>query len=409
MIEVQPTGNVFSLSPVIFHLYDTNNALTDFEYVLDVFIWSGHKTTDVPSTPNFTLTKLPNADGYATFDISYLVRASLVPEEPNDYLFGASGIVDTADNHTKWIYAKASYWTDGATRTASESSTTRIALRGWTPYSEGVNSDHQNENTFALAVTGQHVPTNVPFSFSINTTAVRFVDVTLSNGQSVTYNTASVDDDLNDQKIQTVVLGADVTNDPSCYFRHRVEADSGTVENAFEVCVENYLQPVPYTDVTTKNTAGDVQKTWRMHFAIEPKYTQYFLAFLNRYGCWDYLPLTLNDIEAIAGKRSEYDNEYLTTSDASVTYDTTKPTARVFNAGGRKNIRVNTGYQPEGIFEYLQDIAMSERHTLVSASTLQPLKLSETNFTKKTVVTDNLINYTLSFEFGSDVANHVTI
>lgn len=413
MIEVQPSGIVYSLSPAIYHLFDSNNGDTGFEYVLDVFIWSGHKITDKPNpasdTPNFTLTKLPNAEGYATYDISYLVRAALTPEEPNAYITNATGATNTTATHTQWVFVYASYWTDGSTRQGSASSNTQLAIRGWTPYAEGVNGTNQGASTFALAVSGQYIPRNVPFGFSVNTTAVDSVDFTSPHG-NFTIDLSAADDNENQQKVQTIVCNAETTGYVGGAYKQRVLIDGGAVDDSYQTCIKNYLSAMDTLTITTKTTAGATIKTWTLNLACEPKYTPHFVAFLNRYGCWDYLPITLNNIQATQGKRSDYENRYLTPSADSVSYNTTQPTARIFNTGSSKSITLNTGYQPEEVFEYITDMVQSERFSLVSSDgTLQPLKLKDTQIQKQTEVNEKLINYTLSFDFATDVRNTMSI
>lgn len=408
-----PSGNIFSLSPVIYHIHDSNNGSTGFEYVLDVYIWTGDKTADAPNPatddPNFTLTKLPNSEGYATFDVSYLIRASLTPEEPNSYLLGDTGIVDSGTNHSVWVFVRASYWTDGSTRTASTNSTTYLALRGWTPYSDGVNSTNSSENTFALGVEGQFIPNNVPFGFSVDTSAVDSVDVTASNSDGLNFDFSSADTDLNTQKIQSVVLDAETTKDAGGFYRSRVLLESGTISSTYSDCLEAYIGLPTYITIASKSSGGSTLQSWRLNIACEPKYTPYFIAFLNRYGCWDYLPVTLNSIESASGTRSEYENRYLTTSTTSVSYNATQPIARVYNSLAKKQIVLNTGYQPEEIFEYIQDILQSERHSLVSISELTPLKLTDSQITKQSEVNEKLINYTLTFEYAVEVSNTKTL
>ena len=66
IISLQDTGQVtFSQSPMIYAVSESNaEAFTSssFQYVLEVYYWTGSILTDQPATSQYTLQKFPSHD-----------------------------------------------------------------------------------------------------------------------------------------------------------------------------------------------------------------------------------------------------------------------------------------------------------------------------------------------------------
>lgn len=416
-INESPSGNVFALSPIIYHISDPAYASADFEYVLDVYMWSGDKVTDAPAggaTPNFQLTKVPDSNNAAVFDVSFLVRSSLVPQEVNDYIFTTDTFVaDSSSNHTKWLQVRASYWTDGSTKQNTTSSTTQLAHRGFTLHddADGVNGNHSDRATFAHAINDLFIPDGVPFSVSVNTGAIKAVDVKQNNGSGVTYpleTPTDVDNTINTQKFITIVVDDLNTSTLGGGYLRRVTDDSGSYES--QSCLSNYLDAVTFVEITTR-TSSATDKTWRLNVVCEPKHSPKFLCFLNRFGAWDFLPVTLLESKGISVERSEYRNNYLTTSASSpfASYDSSRPVHRVNEVKGQNTMTFNTGYQPEEVFTLIEDLMMSERVTLISSTKATPLKIVEDSVSKQLHIKEKLVNYTIQCEVAHPFKNVMSI
>jgi hypothetical protein len=143
--------------------------------------------------------------------------------------------------------------------------------------------------------------------------------------------------------------------------------------------------------------------------ACSDRYTQFFIGFLNRFGAYDYIPALKAREDSATFERREFKNSYLTTAELATTYTTSEGTDRIFEANGQQSITINTGYQPEGIFDMITDMMQSEKVFLVDGTTITPLIPSSGEVAKQKHINNKLVNYTLAFRVANDLKNVVTI
>jgi hypothetical protein len=185
-------------------------------------------------------------------------------------------------------------------------------------------------------------------------------------------------------------------------------ADSGTVESFS--CVYSYA--TQYNDTYTiiaKDGAAE-QRRMSVEVACADRYTQFFIGFLNRFGAYDYIPALKAREDSATFERREFNNSYLTTAETDApTYTTSQGTERIFEANGQESITINTGYQPEDIWEMITDMMQSEKVFLVDGTNIVPLIPSSGDVAKQKHINNKLVNYTLAFRVANDLKNMVTI
>ena len=170
-INQQPGGTIYALSPVIYHISDSAYAETNFRYKLEVYIWEGDNPSDKPGTATYTLTKLPDSNNVGIFDISQLIRSQLGFEEPDALLNANSTQVNNNTTGAVWVQVTATYTSDDSTATPVDSGT-RLAVRGFTKYSQGVNSTHSSRATMSNFIDGLVIPNNLQFTTSFLTATI---------------------------------------------------------------------------------------------------------------------------------------------------------------------------------------------------------------------------------------------
>ena len=405
-INQQPGGTIYALSPVIYHISDSAYNEANFRYKIEVYIWSGDNPSDKPGSATYTLTKLPDSNNVGIFDISQLIRSQLGFEEPDALLNANSSQVNNNTTGAVWVQVTATYTSDDSTATPVDSGT-RLAVRGFTKYSQGVNSTHSSRATMSNFIDGIVIPNSLQFTTSFLTATIDNLVIEGEHGIDYAIDMTGKDTTETTESLVHVLLGSDLYGQTLEKRRQDIIADSGTIESFS--CVYNYA--TQYNDTYTiiaKDGAAE-QRRMSVEVACADRYTQFFIGFLNRFGAYDYIPALKAREDSATFERREFNNSYLTTAALAVSYTDTEGTERIFEANGQESITINTGYQPEDIWEMITDMMQSEKVFLVDGTTITPLIPSSGDVAKQKHINNKLVNYTLAFRVANDLKNMVTI
>jgi hypothetical protein len=147
------------------------------------------------------------------------------------------------------------------------------------------------------------------------------------------------------------------------------------------------------------NGASAVQATWYFYPQEECKYTPVIIDFVNKYGAWqrEFFFKASNDTFSVEN------TEYNLLQTDSFNYNTLEGQRKVFNANGKKSIKVNTGWVAETWNEVLKQIMLSERILIDN----KPAKINSKSTELFKSINTKQINYSLDFEFTYDVINSV--
>jgi len=147
------------------------------------------------------------------------------------------------------------------------------------------------------------------------------------------------------------------------------------------------------------NGASAVQATWYFYPLEECKYTPVIIDFVNKYGAWqrEFFFKASNDTLSVEN------TEYNLLQTDSYNYNTLEGQRKVFNANGKKSIKVNTGWVAETWSDVLKQIMLSERILIDN----KPAKINTKSTELFKHINTNQINYSLDFEFAYDVINSV--
>jgi hypothetical protein len=405
-INQQPGGTIYALSPVIYHISDSAYAETNFRYKLEVYIWSGDNPSDKPGTATFTLSKLPDSNNVGIFDISQLIRSQLGFEEPDALLNANSSQVNNNTTGAVWVQVTATYTSDDSTATPVDSGT-RLAVRGFTKYSQGVNSTHSSRATMSNFVDGLVIPNSLQFTASFLTATIDNLVIEGEHGIDYAIDMTGKDTTETTESLVHVLLGSDLYGQTLEKRRQDIIADSGTVESFS--CVYNYATQYNDTYTIIAKDGATEQRRMSVEVACADRYTQFFIGFLNRFGAYDYIPALKAREDSATFERREFNNSYLTTAALAVSYTDTEGTERIFEANGQESITINTGYQPEDIWEMITDMMQSEKVFLVDGTNIVPLIPSSGDVAKQKHINNKLVNYTLAFRVANDLKNMVTI
>ena len=147
------------------------------------------------------------------------------------------------------------------------------------------------------------------------------------------------------------------------------------------------------------NGASAVQVTYYFYPLEECKYTPVIIDFVNKYGAWqrEFFFKASNDTLSVEN------TEYNLLQTDSFNYNTLEGQRKVFNANGKKSIKVNTGWVYETWKETLKQIMLSERILIDN----KPAKINTKSTELFKHINTKQINYSLEFEFAFDVINSV--
>ena len=147
------------------------------------------------------------------------------------------------------------------------------------------------------------------------------------------------------------------------------------------------------------NAASAVVKTWYFYPLEECKYTPVIIDFVNKYGAWqrEFFFKASNDTFSVEN------TEYNLLQTNSYNYNTLEGQRKVFNANGKKSIKVNTGWVAQTWSEVLKQIMLSERILIDN----KPAKINSKSTELFKHINTKQINYSLDFEFAYDVINSV--
>ncbi len=254
--------------------------------------------------------------------------------------------------------------------------TTYIGVNGFSQYREGVNKTDASNEFMVLGdstITYTHPTGLIPFvNVALNTTLGDKVEVThtnLSGGQSAT---------------TTVLATTDATG---LYFRSfGLTTSSSNYANGAIATVKYYKQG-------TLNTT----KVFKSVPVCEPKYTPQVVAFVNRFGGWQYLTFfkVRKDSMLVTSESYKVMNE-------SISYVPQQPQYKSYNINSKESVKLNTGWVDENYSTVIKDLLLSD--TVLVEGICADVKTSSVEF--KTSINDKNINYEIEFEYAYDVLNN---
>ena len=348
-------ANIFARSPYLIRIAESGQNGSKVELFLSATTFSG--------SPQYTLSKLIPAsnDVETLYDISSYIREYIsftTPSEPTTSL--ANPTNERVNVRVKRYKLVGSTYSP----TATDPQVDYIAFDGYTYYEEGSN---YNLGNYGLEEGNYYYWEGHGYAGQIRAiTGASFTAKYTSFHPSPTITSVAISSGTYDI---ARVLNANLS-----------------VGNKVEIL----------------NSALAVQKTYYFYPQDECKYTPVRIDFINRYGAWqtEYCFKASNDTFSVEN------TEYNLLQTNSFNYSSYEGQRKVFNANGKKSIKVNTGWVDETWNETLKQIMLSER-ILILDSNFFPVKINSKSTELFKHINTKQINYSLEFEFAFDVINSV--
>ena len=373
-----------------------NNALTNDS--LDLMSLSIRIKTGTPSasTPNYALSKNYSINEVINFEISDLVRSEFY----HDFsVWNDIGFTQSPQGEALWVTPTGD-WTYSNNGTAPESAiwsngTTYAYLTtdGWATR-DNIAPVAVSQLVLATSRDRQVLIGNYE-SLALNNSVVNDlaeIEIVWNNGDADTFYTSAanpVPPDPTTNNSQNLVIYAGV--------------GAANLEN--NPYIDNAIKPSTheagdYYDVVLKDSATDTIATVRYYLICEPKYDPVQVAFINRFGVADFITFF---------KRSDERGNFTQDSYQKSIYNDgfTTPSLEVgkyqsFNVNSRNTLTLNTGFVDQDYDETIEDILMSEYVAVYTNSNWVSAVPNRGTIEYQKSVNTQLINYTMSFDFGFD-------
>jgi len=341
-------ANIFARSPYLIRIAETGQNGSKVELFLSATTFSG--------SPQYTLSKLiPASNNVETlYDISPYIR-----EYIRFASCSAGGNAAVTNPTTERVNVRVKrYKLVGSTYTLLDT-TDYIAFDGYSYYESGYNFDLGNYGLDAG---------NYYYNPTSDAGKIR-----VTTGASFTARYTN----LSTAVVTTLAVASSTFDIP------RVRTANVNEGNKVEIL----------------NGASAVQVTYYFYPLEECKYTPVIIDFVNKYGAWqrEFFFKASNDTFSIEN------TEYNLLQTDSFNYNTLEGQRKVFNANGKKSIKVNTGWVYENWKEVLKQIMLSERILIDN----KPAKINTKSTELFKSINTKQINYSLEFEFAFDVINSV--
>ena len=336
----------------------TINETSQIETKLQIFLWNG--TGSMPASPTYTLSKkIPSSNNPATYyDISPYLREYI----DHDTLQSITTII-TATPTTQWCNVGLKLFKKITTSFVQVGSTqTHFGVDGYGYFEEGANP--------AL---GNYLLSSGSYTYNYDLSGeYGWLTLYTGSGNSVKYT------NLASGATFSTGLTTNVWRDVP-----RVYAPYSVTGNKLEII----------------DGSGTVLFTSSFAPKIECKYTPVQVDFVNKFGAWQREWFFKASYDSLAVENTEYN----LMPSRFPAYSISEGQRAVFNANGKKSIRVNTDWVSESYKEVIQQLMLSER-ILINK---KPAKINTKSTELFKSINTHMINYQLEFEYAFDVINSV--
>jgi hypothetical protein len=357
---------------------DTGKTLELVE--LNLFIYSGVKGTDKPTTATYTLTKTPltsTANNYVVFEISELIR---------DYLY--TEYYDQAQDAV-WVEADIDYThTD---ETTGSNNTDYLAFDGFGYFEEGVNP---RQTSTPMVLQSNHC---------INVVNGRDIRIPLFSEYEPTIQTEiplgvwSLESDYW-QESEPTWDSVGVTQQIT---------DSDNSNDKIQYLIIDTENALNGDTITITSTVGTPQTTTiTINVICEPKFEKYRAIFYNKFGALQSYWFTQKSTVTTSTKSEMYQRNTIDFT-GTPTYDVYKHNKQRFNVTSSQSIQLNTPLQGECLNEPLEQMIMSEYIWLEDSNSTAPVLIKTESIKRMTGVNDKMIRYTVDFEYAYNKINIV--
>jgi|TARA_R110002020_G_scaffold131409_3_gene293820 hypothetical protein len=173
----------------------------------------------------------------------------------------------------------------------------------------------------------------------------------------------------------------------------------------------SYISTMTHYDVHLQYSAAILSQTYTVNILCPDLrgYDPIRLAWLNQWGAWDYYTFNKKSIRSIKTKGTTYEQLQGTWNEDSYRTESYKGGKKSFRVNATEKIKINTDFVSEDYNTTFEELINSPEvyilegfQTDITNSLLNqyvtPVRLTTSNFTRKTIANDKLIQYTFDLD-----------
>jgi len=137
------------------------------------------------------------------------------------------------------------------------------------------------------------------------------------------------------------------------------------------------------------------------------KYEPHIVSFINRFGYNQELIFSMKSRESLSITKKTYNRKTLTFNNGIPSYDTGKHVYKDYNANVRERITLNSDYIDESLNDTIAELISSENVWITTNGVTKPVNVTTKTLQYKSRVNDNLLQYSIDFEYAYDKRNNI--
>jgi hypothetical protein len=197
-------------------------------------------------------------------------------------------------------------------------------------------------------------------------------------------------------------------------FHGYAPANLRATKPAFETEITNGALAY-YTFYAKAQDGSTCSKTYRVNIIKDCLYESFRLAWLNKYGAWDYYTFNKKSVRTLTSTRTQYHKLDGTWNDSHFNLNTNKGGKKTYKTATTEKIRLNSDYMSDEEAQWIEQLMTSNEILIVKEYFVlsgskrvinrftEPVTLTTNTFTKKTRVNDKLVQYSFEIEKSNPI------
>ena len=322
---------------------------------IDIYIYSGVKTTDRPASPTYTLSS--NAvSARVDFEIADLVK---------DYIEMTLSYVNSPSIlNNVWVdYIVTRYFVN---TTSVQPLVNLTAFYGYGYITDGVNPQLGGQ---AALLSNNYIVKNAddklyfPVDNSFGGTTVEF------------------------KKDGSLVNTVTISSTNNSYDQVEYFSNTGATDNVDQVIVSSGIKSQEYTVENIEECLD----------------TPYRLTFVNKYGALQSLTMFKKSVRNMNTNVTYYKRNII----ENANYNLGEAQKAIVLKNANESLTLNSGFYPENNNDVFKELLLSEYVWIKYGASEIPCNIASSSISYKTSRNDKLINYTLEIEFANDVVQNI--
>ena len=361
----QPSSIVGANSPLIYQAYDGNYAVSGFYYLFNVYVWSG--TTTLPATPVATINRLPDqfGGGRGWIDVHKIVTQYI----KRDYFLTGTYKPNIGEGAMRVVVTCQGFYS--STSTAKITSNTILATQGYTYTQDGFNVGYGAKYVY---------------------TDKSQVTLTTQTPQAYLWYDASV--------ITSITCGS-ATVTPNA-----ITTSSQLIQG---IEIKQLMTAGGVWGINANITfvkAGD-DVVMPVVFDCQNKYGQQDALYLNKYGVYDSYLFNALSRDNYGIEKETYSQPIFKQASLGQDWSYGVGITTSYLVNSKLTMMVNTDWIGTADIDAIEQVFYSNNILMLDGNIVLGARVVDSAMEKKKRINENLIQYTIQFEYSQPKINKI--